>query len=75
MVAGDTMAWIRSTYAWMIPCMWVVLTVAIIGNGCIVLSARWLRHSPSPNLRLCLSLAASDMWSAFVMMAGEFTFS
>jgi hypothetical protein len=61
---------LRSTYAWLIPCMWAILSLAVIGNGLILCSAKWLRSPITPNLRLCVSLAAADLWAAGLMMSG-----
>uniref|UniRef100_A0A7E4W7E6 G_PROTEIN_RECEP_F1_2 domain-containing protein n=1 Tax=Panagrellus redivivus TaxID=6233 RepID=A0A7E4W7E6_PANRE len=54
----------RTVYMWLVPIMVFVLTIAFIGNGVIVLSAPWLNRPINPYHRLCVSLAAADMWVA-----------
>uniref|UniRef100_A0A914V480 G-protein coupled receptors family 1 profile domain-containing protein n=1 Tax=Plectus sambesii TaxID=2011161 RepID=A0A914V480_9BILA len=61
---------LRKTYAWLIPCMWAILSLAVVGNGLILCAAKWLRKPVTPNLRLCVSLAAADVWAAALMMSG-----
>lgn len=46
--------------------------VAIIGNSLIVISSPWLSPPITPYLRLCISLAAADMWAASLLTAGYF---
>ncbi|VDO69070.1 unnamed protein product [Heligmosomoides polygyrus] len=44
--------------------------MAIIGNGLIVVSAPFLISPVSPYLKLCISLAAADMWAASLLITG-----
>ncbi|VDM79075.1 unnamed protein product [Strongylus vulgaris] len=44
--------------------------LAIIGNGLIVVSAPFLSSPVSPYLKLCISLAAADMWAASLLITG-----
>uniref|UniRef100_A0A8L8JZ82 G_PROTEIN_RECEP_F1_2 domain-containing protein n=1 Tax=Heligmosomoides polygyrus TaxID=6339 RepID=A0A8L8JZ82_HELPZ len=44
--------------------------LAIIGNGLIVVSAPFLISPVSPYLKLCISLAAADMWAASLLITG-----
>ncbi|CAI5449713.1 unnamed protein product [Caenorhabditis angaria] len=60
----------RSTYTWLIPLMLMVLLIAILGNGLIVMSSSWLSSPVSPYLKLCVSLAAADMWAAILLSSG-----
>uniref|UniRef100_A0A914P632 G-protein coupled receptors family 1 profile domain-containing protein n=1 Tax=Panagrolaimus davidi TaxID=227884 RepID=A0A914P632_9BILA len=50
--------------------MVAVLTIAVIGNGLIVLSAPWLTKPVNPYHRLCVSLAAADTWAASLLITG-----
>ncbi|CAB3409072.1 unnamed protein product [Caenorhabditis bovis] len=61
---------VKSIYMWLIPCMIVILLLAILGNGIIVLSSPWLSAPVSPYLKLCVSLAAADMWAATLLIMG-----
>ncbi|KAI1726335.1 7 transmembrane receptor (rhodopsin family) domain-containing protein [Ditylenchus destructor] len=60
----------RDVYVWLVPIMVSILTVSIIGNGLIVLSAPWLGRHINPYNRLCISLAAADAWAASLLIAG-----
>ncbi|EFP03975.1 CRE-TAG-89 protein [Caenorhabditis remanei] len=61
---------VKSIYHWLIPMMIIILLIAIIGNGLIVISAKWLSSPVSPYLKLCISLAAADTWAAFLLILG-----
>ena len=63
-------AWMRGVLSWLIPLFWSILAAAIVANVLILVSAKWLRAHPSPNLRLCLSLAGADAWTATLMLVG-----
>uniref|UniRef100_A0A1I7YEX7 G_PROTEIN_RECEP_F1_2 domain-containing protein n=1 Tax=Steinernema glaseri TaxID=37863 RepID=A0A1I7YEX7_9BILA len=60
----------REVYVWLIPFMIAILSVAILGNGIIVISSPYLVAPVSPYLRMCVSLAAADMWAASLLIAG-----
>uniref|UniRef100_A0A915AC18 G-protein coupled receptors family 1 profile domain-containing protein n=1 Tax=Parascaris univalens TaxID=6257 RepID=A0A915AC18_PARUN len=61
---------VREIYTWLIPLMITILLVAIIGNSLIVISSPYLSPPITPYLRLCVSLAAADMWAASLLTAG-----
>ncbi|CAI2350826.1 unnamed protein product [Caenorhabditis sp. 36 PRJEB53466] len=61
---------VKSIYQWLIPLMIIILLMAILGNGLIVLSSPWLSSPVSPYLKLCISLAAADMWAATLLISG-----
>ncbi|VDK48972.1 unnamed protein product [Anisakis simplex] len=61
---------VRETYIWLVPLMISILMIAIIGNSLIVISSPWLSPPVTPYLRLCVSLAAADMWAASLLTAG-----
>uniref|UniRef100_A0A8R1HRU6 G_PROTEIN_RECEP_F1_2 domain-containing protein n=1 Tax=Caenorhabditis japonica TaxID=281687 RepID=A0A8R1HRU6_CAEJA len=61
---------VKSIYQWLIPLMIIILLMAILGNGLIVLSSPWLSSPISPYLKLCVSLAAADMWAATLLISG-----
>lgn len=75
----------KAVYTYLIPVMIVILLVghflqnyknpnlqfAIIGNGIIVLAAPYLSKPISPYLKLCVSLAAADMWAASLLICGK----
>ncbi len=50
--------------------MCCVLLLAFLSNSLILFSVKFLRKSPTPNLRLCISLAVSDAWTALLMCCG-----
>ncbi|PAV65593.1 hypothetical protein WR25_12292 [Diploscapter pachys] len=60
----------KAVYTYLIPVMIVILLFAIIGNGIIVLAAPYLSKPISPYLKLCVSLAAADMWAASLLICG-----
>ncbi|KAK0399099.1 hypothetical protein QR680_002899 [Steinernema hermaphroditum] len=60
----------REIYVWLVPFMIAVLLVAILGNGIIVISAPYLVTPVNPYLKMCVSLAAADMWAASLLIAG-----
>lgn len=60
----------KGIYQWLVPLTIVILLVAILGNGLIVLSSPWLSSPVSPYLKLCISLAAADMWAATLLISG-----
>ncbi|CAP26293.1 Protein CBR-TAG-89 [Caenorhabditis briggsae] len=61
---------VKTIYHWLIPLMIIILLVAIIGNGLICISAKWLSSPVSPYLKLCISLAAADTWAALLLITG-----
>uniref|UniRef100_A0A914YS31 G-protein coupled receptors family 1 profile domain-containing protein n=1 Tax=Panagrolaimus superbus TaxID=310955 RepID=A0A914YS31_9BILA len=63
-------AYARKIYIWLVPVMVSVLTIAVIGNGLIVISAPWLSRPINPYHRLCVSLAAADTWAASLLVTG-----
>uniref|UniRef100_A0A9J2P5V0 G-protein coupled receptors family 1 profile domain-containing protein n=1 Tax=Ascaris lumbricoides TaxID=6252 RepID=A0A9J2P5V0_ASCLU len=69
-VEHPRIAFVRETYTWLVPLMITVLLVAIVGNSLIVISSPWLSPPITPYLRLCISLAAADMWAASLLTAG-----
>uniref|UniRef100_A0AC34F3J1 G-protein coupled receptors family 1 profile domain-containing protein n=1 Tax=Panagrolaimus sp. ES5 TaxID=591445 RepID=A0AC34F3J1_9BILA len=60
----------KQIYVWLVPLMITVLTIAVIGNGLIVISAPWLSKPVNPYHRLCVSLAAADTWAASLLITG-----
>ncbi|TMS39884.1 hypothetical protein L596_006342 [Steinernema carpocapsae] len=60
----------RNVYIWLVPFMIAVLSVAILGNAIIVISSPYLVAPVNPYLRMCVSLAAADMWAASLLIAG-----
>ncbi|CAI4228035.1 unnamed protein product [Auanema sp. JU1783] len=68
--ANQLLQFLKTTYSWLIPIMIIILLIAIFGNGVIVLSSPWMSSPVSPYLKLCISLAAADMWAAFLLITG-----
>uniref|UniRef100_A0A7I4YK68 G_PROTEIN_RECEP_F1_2 domain-containing protein n=1 Tax=Haemonchus contortus TaxID=6289 RepID=A0A7I4YK68_HAECO len=66
----EKLNYLKSIYSWLIPLMIIILALAIIGNGLIVLAAPFLSSPVSPYLKLCISLAAADMWAASLLITG-----
>uniref|UniRef100_A0A1I7XRG1 G_PROTEIN_RECEP_F1_2 domain-containing protein n=1 Tax=Heterorhabditis bacteriophora TaxID=37862 RepID=A0A1I7XRG1_HETBA len=67
---SEKLNYLKAIYEWLIPIMIIILLMAIVGNGVIVLSAPWLSPPVSPYLKLCISLAAADMWAASLLITG-----
>ncbi|VDL65299.1 unnamed protein product [Nippostrongylus brasiliensis] len=70
----EKLNYLKGIYTWLIPLMIIILALAIVGNGIIVVSAPFLSSPVSPYLKLCISLAAADMWAASLLITGEFVF-
>ncbi|CAJ0602963.1 unnamed protein product [Cylicocyclus nassatus] len=66
----EKLNYLKGIYSWLIPIMIIILALAIIGNGLIVVSAPFLSSPVSPYLKLCISLAAADMWAASLLITG-----
>ncbi|KIH42249.1 hypothetical protein ANCDUO_27768, partial [Ancylostoma duodenale] len=67
----EKLNYLKGIYSWLIPIMIIILALAIIGNGLIVVSAPFLSSPVSPYLKLCISLAAADMWAASLLITGD----
>ncbi len=64
----DNFFLLKNVYRWIVPSIWTSLTLSAGCNCVILFSSRFLRRKTTPNLRLSLSLAAADTWTAFLMM-------
>uniref|UniRef100_A0A914E9Z5 G-protein coupled receptors family 1 profile domain-containing protein n=1 Tax=Acrobeloides nanus TaxID=290746 RepID=A0A914E9Z5_9BILA len=62
----------KGIYVWLVPLMSFILLLAIVGNGLIVLSSRWIKRPISSYNKLCISLALIDAWAALLLMTGLF---
>ncbi|KAF7638568.1 G_PROTEIN_RECEP_F1_2 domain-containing protein, partial [Meloidogyne graminicola] len=60
----------RNIYSWLVPSMITILLMAVIGNGLIVISSKWLSIEASHYNWLCISLAGSDCWAAILLIIG-----
>ncbi len=45
--------------------------MALLGNALILVASRFFVKPVSANLKLCVSLAAADVWAAFLIIIGR----
>ncbi|CEF71541.1 G protein-coupled receptor, rhodopsin-like family and GPCR, rhodopsin-like, 7TM domain-containing protein [Strongyloides ratti] len=59
-----------SIYTWYVPILFVILGIACIGNIFIISSYTFIKKPLSIYLKLCISLAISDLWAAILIAIG-----
>uniref|UniRef100_A0A0N5A3W3 G_PROTEIN_RECEP_F1_2 domain-containing protein n=1 Tax=Parastrongyloides trichosuri TaxID=131310 RepID=A0A0N5A3W3_PARTI len=57
-------------YIWYVPFLFVILGLACAGNSIIAASSFFLQKPISIYLKLCVSLAVSDLWAAILISIG-----
>uniref|UniRef100_A0A0K0EVI9 G_PROTEIN_RECEP_F1_2 domain-containing protein n=1 Tax=Strongyloides venezuelensis TaxID=75913 RepID=A0A0K0EVI9_STRVS len=57
-------------YTWYVPFLFFILGIACIGNIIILSSSFFIQKPISIYLKLCLSLANSDLWAAILIAIG-----